>query len=537
MDERRPLMSSVQHTATRRSAWAIAALVCIPLCLIAYKVVWVGYRVDDVLPQTQHRVSVQMSVDGNTGRVMVRTFLPQSDERQVVSDEKHESDSTLRFVTETAGLNRTASWNGTAVPDQAKLSLAYSVSTKNLEYEISPELAVQDSYADSIVENLKPTEVIQVDSPEIRETMTRIGADKGGALSRLKAIHAFSESLGSRAFKGTTDALTALRLGEASCNGKGRLFVALARASGIPARLVGGMILEDGKKRTSHQWVEAYVGGHWVPFDPTNHHFAKLPAKYLTLYRGDESLFRHTSDVNFDYLLVTSSSLVPSPRIKAVLGSLNVWSLFERLGLPFSLLRTVLMLPVGALVVVLFRNVVGMPTFGTFLPALIAAAAGETGVFWGMLSIVIITLATVAGRSAVASLRLLHSPTLAILLAVVVLTMLGTSLLADTLGLESLARVSYYPIAVMAIASERFYLAMTEQGPKSAFKNLGGTLAVTLACYVVMNSLAMQAIVSGFPEVLLLVIAANIYLGRWIGIRVTELWRFRTLIQQRVRAA
>lgn len=531
------MSNRTQEVTARRINWAIAALIGFPLALIAYKVAWVGYRVDDVLPRTQHRVSVQMSVDGNSGRAAVRTFLPQTDERQTVSSEDHESDPSLHFVTEPEGLNRIASWNGTTVPDQAKFGVSFSVITKNLEYSISPELEVPDTYPQSAADNLKPTDAIQVDSLEVRATLVRLGADKGRMLERLRAIYGYTESLGSRAFKGTTDALTTLRLGEASCNGKARLFAALARATGIPTRLVGGMLLEEGKKRTSHQWVEVYVGGHWVPFDPTNHHFAEIPSHYLTLYRGDEALFRHTADVNFDYLLVTSSSLAPSTKIKEALGAANVWSLFERLNLPFSLLRTVLMLPVGALVVVLFRNVVGMPTFGTFLPALIAAAAGETGVLWGMLSIVIITLATVAGRSAIASLRLLHSPTLAILLAIVVLTMLGTSLIADQLGFESLARVSYYPIAVMAIASERFYLAMTEQGPKTAFKNLSGTLAVTLACYVVMNSLAVQAIVSGFPEVLLLVIAGNIYLGRWVGIRVTELWRFRALIAQRVRTA
>ncbi len=150
--------------------------------------------------------------------------------------------------------------------------------------------------------------------------------------------------------------------------------MALARAAGIPARLVGGLILEPGTKKTSHQWVEAYVAGHWVPFCPTNNHFAELPERYLTLYYGDEALFRHTSDINFDYRFEVTSQLVPSPKAKASFKLFNVWALFERMGLSFSLLRTILMLPIGALVVVLFRNVIGLPTFGTFLPALIAAA-------------------------------------------------------------------------------------------------------------------------------------------------------------------
>jgi 7 transmembrane helices usually fused to an inactive transglutaminase/Transglutaminase-like superfamily len=511
----------------------MGVLVMLPLCAISYKVVGLGYRLDDVLPRTQHHIAVQMTLDGDLGRVEARTFLPQSDQHQQISNEDHESDARFRFTTEVDGLNRVATWNGSAVPDQSRLTLSYSAVTQPVVYEVSPDLAVPDSYTQSVAVYLKPTESIQVDSPEVRAVLERSGADTGPLLQRLKKIQEVSSGLRSRAFKGTTDALTALRLGEASCNGKSRLFAALARATGIPTRLVGGLILEDGKKRTSHQWVESYVGGHWVPFDPTNHHFASLPANHLVLYRGDEALFRHTSDVNFDYALVTTSTLVPSPRIKETLSSFNVWSLFERLKLPFSLLRTVLMLPVGALVVVLFRNVVGMPTFGTFLPALIAAAAGETGLFWGIVSIVVVTLMTCAARSAIASLRLLHSPTLAILLAVVVLTMLGTSLVADRLGLDSLARVSYFPIAVLAIASERFYLAMSEQGTRSAVKQLTGTLLVVLGCYVVMNSIVMQALVSSFPELLLLVIAANIYLGKWIGVRLSELWRFRTLIAQR----
>ncbi len=56
------------------------------------------------------------------------------------------------------------------------------------------------------------------------------------------------------------------------------------------------------------------------------------------------------------------------------------------------------MLPVGALVVVLFRNVVGMPTFGTFLPALIAAAAGETGGPFGVVAVLIVVAVVAAVR-------------------------------------------------------------------------------------------------------------------------------------------
>jgi hypothetical protein len=45
-----------------------------------------------------------------------------------------------------------------------------------------------------------------------------------------------------------------------------------------------------------------------------------------------------------------------------------------------------------------------------------------------------------------------------------------------------------------------------------------------------MNSLALQVLVIGFPEVIFLVIAADIYLGRWVGMRLSEYRRFRKLL-------
>lgn len=523
-------MATSTHTRLRAlTAAVLAVLLITPVAAFIYKVTALDYRITNILPQTQYRVALQMSLDGGDGRVRVATFAPADDARQTISEESQSSPPTLHHTIETKGLNRQAIWLGAPVPDGTELRYEFSALVSAVRFNITEDLAVPESYPRAVREELQPTEAIQVDDPEIRALLRRIAADRGPLITRLHAIYEHTEGLGYRSFKGTTDALTALRLGEASCNGKSRLFVALARATGIPARLVGGLVLQAGSKRTSHQWVEAYIAGHWVPFDPTNHHFAELPGRYLALYRGDEALFRHTSEINFDYMFTTRERMVPSPEARSSFSAFNVWDLFARLRLPFSLLQTVLMLPIGALVVVLFRNVIGVPTFGTFLPALIAASAGATGLLWGLTSLVIVTVCVVLARLGLQRLQLLHSPTLAILLTVVVMSMLGTSLVADYLDLEDLAKVAYFPIAVMAITSERLYLALVERGFKEGMVHFGGTLLVVLACYLVMNSMAMQVLVSGFPEVLLLVIAANIYLGRWVGVRLIELWRFRRL--------
>ena len=515
----------------RRHAVAITILflIALPVVSMTYKVRALGYSLSDVLPQTLWHVTIEMKLDGHGGEVRVRTFLPTTDDRQSVGDELNQSPG-LRFEASPERLSRLATWSGAGVPDDTQITYAYSVMIAPVRYDIDARLELPTLYPVSVASYLRPEDDVQVDSPEIAKVLHEIGADQGTLRARLQRIYDFTSGLTQRPFKGTTDALTALRLREASCNGKSRLFVALARKANIPARLVGGLLLERGRKRTSHQWVEVYVAGHWVPFCPTNHHFGALPETYLTLYRGDEALFRHTSDINFDYAFEMHTEMVPSPRAKSSFKIFNVWALFERQGLPFSLLRTILMLPTGALIVVIFRNVIGMPTFGTFLPALIAAAAGETGAGWGVIAVLILVSVVAVIRWLVHRLGLLHSPTLAILLSAVAVTILGTALVAESLGFGHLARITMFPLAVMAITAERCFLALAEHGPRSAGKELAGTLIVMLACFTLMNSLALQVLVIGFPEVLLFVIAANIYLGRWVGVRLSEYLRFRGLI-------
>lgn len=507
----------------------MAVLLAIPACIVSAKIWLLGYSLADVLPRREYTVTFRAELDGNGGEVRVRTFLPVSDDRQQIANEENLTPA-FSFTSEMQGRNRVATWQDGGAGQNQQLGYRFSVMSSAVRYELDEDLALPDAYPPSVSPYLKGEDAIQVDAAEIRQTAASIGADLGFVPERLRRIYEMTSGLPQRPFKGTTDALTALRLGEASCNGKSRLFVALARSVGIPARLIGGFVMESGTKRTSHQWVEAYVAGHWVPFDPTNRHFAELPEKYLTLYVGDEVLFRHTADINFKYRFETDTLLVPSPKAKQSFKLFNVWALFERLELSFILLRTILMLPVGALVVVLFRNVIGMPTYGTFLPALIAAASGEAGLWWGVVGVLIVVAVTALARWAFHRLQLLHSPSLAILLAAVAITLLAVSLGADALGLKKLAYVTLFPIAVLAITSERFFLSLTEKGAKTAVKELLGTLVVMAACFVVMSSLALQILLIGFPEFLLVVVALDVYMGRWIGVRLLEYLRFHKLL-------
>ena len=531
-------MVNKSSASARRGVYimVLAIMVLLPMSVTAYKLYFLDYPLAGLIPAPSYKVEVSMQVEGHGEDIDIRTYLPKTDSRQSVDSEQN---SSGEFTAELKSdqLNREASWKAENVRGQQSIIYAYAVRARHVRFNISSDLTIPDSYPAALAPYLVAEPGIQKDDPQIVAALHRIEpSEKPTILEAVTHIHRYlQDHLANRNFSGYTDALTALRLGEASCNGKSRLFVAFARKLNIPARLVGGLIMQQGSKRTSHQWVEIYVSGHWVPFDTINDHFAEIPANFLTLYYGDLALFKHTANVNFQYLFKITKQLVPQPDTqsalsKSALNITNLYVFFERVGISQNLLTILLMLPLGALVTVVFRNVIGLETFGTFLPALIASAARETGLLWGIVGFISIILVSALVRRALDWLQLLHSPKMAIMLTTVVIVMMVITVGGVQLGLFELAHMTLFPIAILAITAERVALMEAEQGAlKVAYITLM-TLIVIAACYAVMDSLFMQSLILAFPELLLVVIALNLWLGKWIGIRVMEFVRFRRLI-------
>lgn len=532
-------MSQASHSSRLRPIVfriVLLLLLLIPVALMGYKLYVLDYPLKGLMPVVSYQVELSMQLEGYGEDINVRTFLPRSDSRQRILREVNASG---RFVMEqqTEELNRLVSWKGEAVEGIQDIRYIYQVQTRQLRYELPGDLLIPRKYPADLERYLKEEDGIQVNDPLIQQELDSI-LPEGELYVKdvLDRIHRhLQDQFENRNFSGFTDALTALKLREASCNGKGRLFVAMARRLNIPARLVGGFIMESGSKRTSHQWVEVYINGFWVPFDTINDYFAEIPANYLTLYYGDESLFKHSKNINFQYTFTTNKKMAPRYDAQEALGDsvlniLNLYATFERVGISQDLMKVLLMIPIGALVTVVFRNVIGLETFGTFLPALIAAASRETGLYWGLIGFVLIIGITAMVRKGLDWLQLLHSPKMAVILAVVVLVMMMMTVTGVNLGFFELAQMTLFPIAILAITAERFAIMTEEQGYFKSFKIMFMTAIVIAAAYAVMSSLFLQSLFLAFPELLLVVMALNIWLGKWVGMRLMEFYRFRKLI-------
>jgi hypothetical protein len=119
-----------------------------------------------------------------------------------------------------------------------------------------------------------PEPLIQSDDADIRRLALRIqgsSRDPREVAERLTTwVH---DSIRPRVSFGIPSALQVLKSRVGDCNEHTQLYVALARAIGLPARVAAGLAYIDGKFYY-HAWPEVYLGD-WVPVDPT---FGQFPA-------------------------------------------------------------------------------------------------------------------------------------------------------------------------------------------------------------------------------------------------------------------
>ena len=193
--------------------------------------------------------------------------------------------------------------------------------------------------------------------------------------------------------------------------------------------------------------------------------------------------------------------------------------------------RLLLLVPIGAFIMLLLRNLIGIKTFGTFMPVLIALAFHWTGIIAGVALFTIVISAGLLVRFYMERLKLLLVPRLTAVLIVVVLLMALVSVLSNRLGLEVGLSVALFPMIIMTMTIERVSVTWEERGPGYAIRQAMGSIAIAALASMVMKQPNVQHLVFVFPELLLVLLALTLVLGRYSGYRLTELFRFRAMVR------
>jgi len=202
-------------------------------------------------------------------------------------------------------------------------------------------------------------------------------------------------------------------------------------------------------------------------------------------------------------------------------------------GVPTNTVVLLLLLPEVAAIIAAFRHLVGLRGFGIFLPAALSLVFVETGPVVGIGMFLIIVSVSTFVRIVLRrfKIKLQYLPRMALLLLFVVLGVLLVLFAAPVLRRPDITNVSIFPILILVLLAEDFSRVQLGKSAKTAVNLTTETLILALASFIFLTSFEVQKFALLNPEVLLLaVLLFDFFLGKYVGLRLMEFWRFRRLI-------
>ena len=290
------------------------------------------------------------------------------------------------------------------------------------------------------------------------------------------------------------------------------------------------------KKVALVQWLEVYHNKRWLSFDPYRGK-TPVPEKWLPWLWGNHNLGHIEGGSKLNVVLSVSPKVEEGLTAAVTSGAISKPLLlrFSLFSLPVNtqaVYRIMLLIPIGAFLLVIMRNIIGVKTFGTFMPVLIGLAFRETGLLWGILFFSVVVTLGLWVRFYLDHLKLLLVPRLSAVLITVIILMAGVSILTHNLGIHRGLSIALFPLVILTMTIERMSIVWEERGANEAIISGLGSLLTAALAFLVMNIKLIEHLIFVFPELLLILLAATLLLGRYSGYRLSDIYRFRALARE-----
>ncbi|EDY86500.1 conserved hypothetical protein [gamma proteobacterium HTCC5015] len=508
------------HSAKWHARLLALALMLAGLGSIAYQVQVLNVPLSESEKDPVWIIDAQISFDARPRfPIKVRMFVPPMEEGYTTLNESFVSNNYGVHVNREAG-NRQVTWSARRA--EGRQYLYYRLMMTPRYGEDQPEPV----------------------GPQFRSAPKLDGAEELAAKALLKPIREHSadvETFISETIKRVSDLdndNVKLLLGQdTSERNRVRLVDLLLAYAHIPAEPVHTLRLVESQGQIPELWLRTFNGEEWLYFNPMTGQQG-MPDDRVVWWRGQGELLTLEGGRNPEVSFSFHENEMGALEMAQSLNQRNQRSFIDaslyELPLPSQhLYKVVLMIPLGVLLVLLLRSWVGVETLGTFTPVLIALAFRETQLFWGILLFVTITAFGLLLRGYLEHLRLQLLSRLSVVLTFVVVLMALVSLLGYKLGISTGLSVALFPMVILTMVIERLSIVWEERGANHVIKVGLGTLLGAVLCHFLMIQPFLSYFFFTFPGVLLCLAAVMVLMGHYRGYRLTELVRFRDLLNSK----
>ncbi len=315
---------------------------------------------------------------------------------------------------------------------------------------------------------------------------------------------------------------------------KSELLVKLLAQAQAYSKIVGVVQLEDGRRRQAiTPMVEVWDSKKWQLFNPDGHMQVKLEST-LVWDESNVSLLDVIGGKNSKVLFsMLKQDVTPAQATEQKVVADNLLN-FSIHSLPLeeqSMFKTIMLIPIGALIVVFLRVLIGLKTSGTFMPVLIAVAFVQTQLLPGIVGFLLIVGTGLIIRSYLSRLNLLLVARISAVIITVILIISIFTIVAFNIGLTAGLTITFFPMIILSWTIERMSILWEEEGAKEVLMQGGGSLITSVLIYIAMTNNYVQHITFNFLGTQFLILACILMLGNYTGYRLTELKRFKPLAE------
>ncbi|MPQ66069.1 MULTISPECIES: osmotic stress tolerance membrane protein RloB [Pseudomonas] len=383
----------------------------------------------------------------------------------------------------------------------------------------------------------------KVKGPTFRDSMAIEGPEKIAADALLAPIRQHSADV--ETFIGETikrvnnlgdDNVKLLLAGDPSTPHKAQIIELLLSIAHVPMERAHTLRLVADQPQTPELWLRSFNGTDWLYFNPDTGEQG-LPSDRLLWWTGADNLISVEGGKKAGVTFSLNNSEMNAIRLAKLTDENSDANFLEYslYGLPLQTQQTfmiMVMIPIGVLVILILRNLIGLQTLGTFTPVLIALAFRETQLGFGIVLFTIITALGLSLRSYLEHLKLQMLPRLSVVLTFVVVLIAAISLFSHKLGLERGLSVALFPMVILTMTIERLSITWEERGANHALKVAIGTLFAASLAHLIMTVPELIYFVFTFPAILLILVGFMLAMGRYRGYRLTELLRFKAFLKE-----
>jgi hypothetical protein len=195
-------------------------------------------------------------------------------------------------------------------------------------------------------------------------------------------------------------------------------------------------------------------------------------------------------------------------------------------GIPANTVMLILMLPILATMLAFVRHVIGLPSLGMIVPIALSITFLATGLTTGLVLLLAIILGSTLAKILLKKIRIMQLPKMAISMLIVSLLIFITLTLSATAGIIAVKQISIFPLLLLILLSESIVTLQMERTTRETLTITGMTLILGVAGYLILSWEFLRNVILLYPELILLLIPINIVIGRYFGLRLTEMARF-----------